>query len=246
VVGFGKEFQITFISLLGGHIVLLGALAIPISLFWIVGMQNTVNLLDGVDGLAAGVVLIVSLTLMFAAAGTHQTDVVQLAGGLAGACGGFLIFNFSPARIFMGDSGSHFLGTALAVISILGVAKVAVAFALAIPILALALPIADTAWAIVRRGRTKASVAQPDLKHIHHRLLDFGLNARQTCLVFYSASGLLGAIGLMIFGHQRILVVVLVTLLVVVSTVAAERLEKSGWRFEMPYLRRLLTEPSSR
>jgi UDP-GlcNAc:undecaprenyl-phosphate GlcNAc-1-phosphate transferase len=246
VIGLGKEFQITFISLPGIGIIYLGLLAVPISLFWLLGMQNTVNLLDGVDGLAAGVVMIVSITLMFAAAGNGQTDVVQLAGALAGACGGFLLYNFSPARIFMGDSGSHFLGTALGVISILGVAKVAVAFALAIPILALALPIADTAWAIVRRGRTKASVAQPDLKHIHHRLLDFGLNARQTCFVFYSASGLLGAVGLTIFGHRRIVAVVLVTWLVLLSTVAADRLQKSGWRLNVPYLRRLLAEPGSR
>ncbi|HET7465665.1 MAG TPA: MraY family glycosyltransferase, partial [Candidatus Dormibacteraeota bacterium] len=221
VLAFGKEFQITFVSLPSVGVVQLGWLAIPISLFWILGMQNTVNLLDGVDGLAAGVVLIVAVTLVFAAAGTHQTDVVQLAAGLAGACAGFLVFNFSPARIFMGDSGSHFLGTALAVISIAGVAKVAVAFALAIPLLALAVPIADTAWAIVRRGRLKASVAQPDLKHIHHRLLDFGLDARQTCFVFYSASGLLGAVGLMLFGHKRIVAVVLVAWLVLVSTFVA-------------------------
>jgi UDP-GlcNAc:undecaprenyl-phosphate/decaprenyl-phosphate GlcNAc-1-phosphate transferase len=246
VLAFGKEFQVTFVSLPSLGVVQLGWLAIPISLFWILGMQNTVNLLDGVDGLAAGVVLIVAVTLVFAAAGTHQTDVVQLAAGLAGACGGFLLFNFAPARIFMGDSGSHFLGTALAVISIAGVAKVAVAFALAIPLLALAVPIADTAWAIVRRGRVKASVAQPDLKHIHHRLLDFGLDARQTCLVFYSASSLLGAFGLMLFGHQRIVAVVLVAWLVFVSTFLADRLQNSTWRLDHPYLRRLLPEPSSR
>jgi UDP-GlcNAc:undecaprenyl-phosphate GlcNAc-1-phosphate transferase len=246
VFAFDKEFQITFFSVPWAGVIQLGWLAIPISLFWILGMQNTVNLLDGVDGLAAGVVLIVAVTLAFAAAGTHQTDVVQLAAGLAGACGGFLLFNFSPARIFMGDSGSHFLGTALAVISIAGVAKVAAAFALAVPVLALALPIADTAWAIVRRGRVKASVAQPDLKHIHHRLLDFGLDARQTCFVFYSASGLLGAVGLMLFGHKRIVAVVLVVWLVLVSTFIADRLQKSAWRLEHPYLRRLLPEPGSR
>ena len=246
VDGLGTVFQINFISLPGPGIIHLGLLAVPISLFWILGMQNTVNLLDGVDGLAAGVVMIVSLTLMFAAAGNNQTEVVQLAGALAGACAGFLLFNFSPARIFMGDSGSHFLGTALAVISILGVAKIAVAFALAVPILALALPIADTAWAIVRRGRTKASVAQPDLKHLHHRLLDFGLNARQTCFVFYSATGLLGAVGLTVFGHRKIVAVVVVTLLVLVSTAAADRLQKSGWGVNAPWLRRLLTAPGTR
>jgi len=246
VFAFGNEFQITFVSLPTIGVVQLGWLAIPISLFWILGMQNTVNLLDGVDGLAAGVVFIVAVTLVFAAAGTHQTDVVQLAAGLAGACGGFLLFNFAPARIFMGDSGSHFLGTALAVISIAGIAKVAVAFALAIPILALAVPIADTAWAIVRRGRVRASVARPDLQHFHHRLLDFGLDARQTCFVFYSASGLLGAVGLMLFGHKRIVAVVLVAWLVVVSTFLADRLQGSRWRIPAPYLRRLLAEPDTR
>jgi UDP-GlcNAc:undecaprenyl-phosphate/decaprenyl-phosphate GlcNAc-1-phosphate transferase len=247
VLGVGSEFQITFFSLPGGQIVHLGLLAIPVSLFWMVGMQNTVNLLDGVDGLAGGVVMIVCIVLVFAAAGTPDPNgVVQLAGGLAGACGGFLLFNFSPARIFMGDSGAHFLGTALGMISILGVSKVAVAFALAIPILALALPIADTAWAIVRRGMTRSSVAQPDLRHIHHRLLDFGLNARQTCFVFYSASGLLGAVGLTIFGHKRLIAVVVVAWLVLVSTLAADRLQKSGWGVDAPIVRRLLGEPGSR
>jgi len=246
VLGVGSAFQITFVSLPGIGIVRLGLLAVPVSLFWMLGMQNTVNLLDGVDGLAGGVVMIVAVTLVFAAAGTHEPDVVQLAGALAGACAGFLLFNFSPARSFMGDSGAHFLGTALGMISILGVAKVAVAFALAIPILALGVPILDTAWAIVRRGLSKSSVARPDLRHIHHRLLDFGLNARQTCFVFYSASGLLGALGLTIFGHKRLVAVVVVAWLVLASTLAADRLQRSGWGLQVPILRRLLGEPVSR
>jgi UDP-GlcNAc:undecaprenyl-phosphate GlcNAc-1-phosphate transferase len=228
------------------RLVELGWLAIPVSLFWLLGMQNTVNFLDGVDGLAAGVVFIVALTLLIAAAGKDQIDVVQFAGALAGACAGFLFFNFSPARIFMGDSGSHFLGAALGVISILGVAKVAVAFALAVPILALALPIADTAWAIVRRRRDRSSVAQPDLDHLHHRLQAFGLNPRQTCYVFYAATALFGTVGLMFFGHRRILAVVVVAALVLASTVAADRLQRSGMRIPASFLRRLLAEPNTR
>ncbi len=224
----------------------LGWFAVPVSLFWLIGMQNTVNFLDGVDGLAAGVVVIVSLTLLIAAAGKDQIEVVQLAGALAGTCAGFLLFNFHPARIFMGDSGAHFLGAALAVISILGVAKVAVAFALAVPVLALALPIADTAWAIVRRRRVRTSVASPDLEHLHHRLQDLGLDPRQTCYVFYAATAVLGAVGLMLFGHQRVLVVVVVGVLVLASTVAADRLQKAGLRIPAPFLRRLLAEPGSR
>jgi UDP-GlcNAc:undecaprenyl-phosphate/decaprenyl-phosphate GlcNAc-1-phosphate transferase len=250
VVVFG--FVITYFGLpnLGtsgnATLVYLGWASIPVSLFWILGMQNTVNFLDGVDGLAAGVLLIVALTLLIAAAGRDQLDVVRLAGALAGTCAGFLLFNFNPARIFMGDSGSHFLGAALAVISILGVAKLAVAFALVIPILALALPIADTAWAIVRRRRGHESVARPDLEHLHHRLQAFGLTPRQTCYVFYAATALFGTVGLMIFGHRRILGVVLVAVLVLASTVAADRLQKAGLRIPAPFLRRLLAEPGRR
>ncbi|HXB04167.1 MAG TPA: MraY family glycosyltransferase [Candidatus Angelobacter sp.] len=230
----------------GARVVDLGWFAVPVSLFWLLGMQNTVNFLDGVDGLAAGVVVIVALTLLIAAAGKDQIEVVQLAGALAGTCAGFLLFNFYPARIFMGDSGSHFLGAALAVISILGVAKLAVAFALAIPILALALPIADTAWAIIRRRRGHESVARPDLQHLHHRLQAFGLTPRQTCYVFYAATAVLGTVGLMIFGHRRIIAAVVVAALVLASTAAADRLQKAGVRIPAPFLRRLLAEPGRR
>jgi UDP-GlcNAc:undecaprenyl-phosphate/decaprenyl-phosphate GlcNAc-1-phosphate transferase len=251
VVVFG--FVVTFFGLptFGSrtHVVLLGWLSIPVSLLWLLGMQNTVNFLDGVDGLAAGVVAIVALTLLIAAAGVQvgaSFEAVQLAGALAGTCAGFLLFNFYPARIFMGDSGSHFLGVAIGVISILGVSKVNVAFALAVPALALALPIADTGWAIIRRRRGHISVARPDLQHLHHRLQAFGLNPRQTCYVFYAATALTGTVGLMLFGHRRILAVVLVAVLVLASTVAADRLQKAGLRIPAPFLRRLLAEPGRR
>jgi UDP-GlcNAc:undecaprenyl-phosphate GlcNAc-1-phosphate transferase len=140
----------------------------------------------------------------------------------------------------MGDSGAHFLGTALAIIAILGIAKVAVAFALVVPVLALALPIGDTAWAILRRRREGTSVAMPDLRHLHHRLQAFGLDPRQTCYVFYAASAILGALGLTLFGHGRILAVVVATSAALASTVAADLLQKTGWRVRVPYLRTLL------
>jgi len=238
--------EIRFVSLPGGQIVQLGWLIAPISIFWLVGMQNTVNFLDGADGLAAGVVAIVAMVLALAAGQLQQLEVVQLSGALAGCCIGFLLFNFPPARIFMGDSGAHFLGVALGMISILGVAKVAVAFALAAPALVLAVPIVDTGWAIVRRRRQGTSVATPDLLHLHHRLQSFGLDQRQTCYVFYAASALLGALGLTLFGHGRILAVVFVAAAVLTSTVAADLLQHTGWRVHAPFLRRLLAEPSSR
>ncbi|HSS62495.1 MAG TPA: MraY family glycosyltransferase [Candidatus Limnocylindrales bacterium] len=238
--------QIRFFSLPGGHVIELGLLMAPVSVFWLVSMQNTVNLLDGVDGLAAGVVAIVAVILMLAAGQLKQPEVVLLSGALAGCCAGFLVFNFHPARIFMGDSGAHFLGVALGMISILGVAKVAVAFALAAPVLALALPIADTGWAILRRRRQGASVARPDLMHLHHRLQSFGLDPRQTCYVFYATSALLGGLGLTLFGHGRILAVVLVATAVLVSTVATDLLDHARWRVPAPWLGRLLGNAGSR
>jgi UDP-GlcNAc:undecaprenyl-phosphate GlcNAc-1-phosphate transferase len=180
---------------------------------------------------------------MLAAGQVRQLEGVQLGGALAGCCAGFLLFNFYPARIFMGDSGAHFLGIALGMISILGVAKVAVAFALAAPVLALAVPIVDTGWAILRRRRQGSSVAAGDRLHLHHRLQSFGLDPRQTCYVFYAASALLGALALTLFGHGRILAVVLVATAILTSTVAADLLLHTGWRINAPWLRRLLAVP---
>jgi UDP-GlcNAc:undecaprenyl-phosphate GlcNAc-1-phosphate transferase len=241
VIGFGQlGFQITFVTLPGLGLVHLGWLAIPISLFWLLGMQNTMNFLDGVDGLAAGVVAIVAITLLLAAASRPQMDVVLFCGALAGACTGFLVFNWHPAKIFMGDSGAHFLGVALGLISILGVAKIAVAFALVLPVLALALPIGDTVWAIYRRWKRGRSVAEPDAGHLHHRLQDLGFDPREICYVFYGTTAVLGAVGLMFFGHKRILGVVLVVLLAVLSTVAESRLQRSKLRLKAPFLKKLL------
>lgn len=239
-------FQITYVSLPGvAHPVSIGLLALPLSLIWLVGMQNTVNLLDGIDGLAAGVVGIVALTLLIAASTRGPEDPVLLGAALAGACAGFLIFNWNPARIFMGDSGSNFLGLALGLLSVAGVAKVTAAFALFIPVLALGIPIADTGWAIVRRRRARISIAHPDTRHIHHQLLDFGLSQREACLVFYCATGILGAVGLTLFHHRRILAIAIVLLIVVLSTIVAEHLDRAEWRIPAPGLRRLLSAPLS-
>lgn len=230
-------YQITFFTVPHFGVVHLGWLAVPLTLAWLLGMINTVNLLDGVDGLAAGVVAIVALVLVIAAASKHQPLVVVGAAALAGACIGFLFFNFHPARIFMGDSGARFLGLALGLLSITGIAKVVAAFALVVPVVALAIPILDTGWAIVRRRRMRLSIAHADTRHIHHQLLDFGLSQPQTCLVFYCATGILGALGLMLFGHKRILAVAIVVLVVGLSTVVGESLEGAGWRIAVPWLR---------
>lgn len=238
-------FQITYLSFPGLGLVHIGLLALPVTVVWLVGMQNTVNLLDGIDGLAAGVAAIVALTLLVAASTRGPDAVVVLSACLAGACAGFLLFNWHPARIFMGDSGSNFLGLALGLLSVAGVAKVTAAFALFIPVLALGIPIADTAWAIIRRRRQGVSIAHPDTKHIHHQLLDFGLSQREACIVFYCATGILGAVGLTLFHHRRVLAITIVMLIVVLSTIVAEHLERVQWRLPVPWLGRLLAQPAS-
>ena len=236
IIGLG--YQITFFAVPHFGVVHLQWLAIPISLLWLLGMINTVNLLDGIDGLAAGVVAIVAMVLLVAAASKRQEQVVIGSAALAGACIGFLFFNFHPARIFMGDSGARFLGLTLGLLAISGVAKVVAAFALLVPIAALGIPILDTGWAIIRRRRKRISIMHADTRHIHHQLLDFGLSQPQACLVFYCATGILGALGLMLFGHKRILSVAIVVLVVGLSTVVGESLEETGWRIRLPVLRR--------
>jgi UDP-GlcNAc:undecaprenyl-phosphate GlcNAc-1-phosphate transferase len=232
VLLFGFKIQYLFLPLL--HVPSLSPmLVLPITVLWIVGMQNTTNLLDGVDGLAAGVVAITAIVLLVASAG-RQPEAVGLAAALVGACLGFLLFNFHPARIFMGDSGAYFLGLAIALLSVVGVAKVAVVAAIAVPVLAMGIPIADAALSIIRRRRNGAAITHADARHIHHRLLEAGLTQRQTCILFYGASGILGAIGLTVFGHRRVLAVVIVLMVVVLSTAVGERLRASSRRVPAP------------
>jgi UDP-GlcNAc:undecaprenyl-phosphate GlcNAc-1-phosphate transferase len=223
--------SIHFINFGAGHVVQLGVLAVPVTVIWLLGMQNTMNLLDGVDGLAAGVAAIVAGALLLAAVNRETTNpeqltVVVLCAALIGTCLGFLIFNFYPARIFMGDSGSHFLGMTLGVISIFGIAKGEVVFALLVPLAALAVPIVDTGLAIIRRRRQGVSIGHPDTEHVHHQLLDFGLTQRETCLVFYAATGVTSGLGLMLYGHKKIIAVAVVVLIVAVSTLLGERLSE--------------------
>jgi UDP-GlcNAc:undecaprenyl-phosphate GlcNAc-1-phosphate transferase len=167
-------------------------LAIPVTIFWIVGLTNTVNLIDGLDGLAAGVATIASVTIFLVALQQNILLVAVLTAALAGSAIGFLYYNFNPARIFMGDSGSMFLGYMLAGISVIGAVKCAATIALIVPILALGLPILDTTFAIVRRYRGGVPIFKPDRGHLHHRLMDLGFSQRQAVLLMYVISALLG------------------------------------------------------
>jgi UDP-GlcNAc:undecaprenyl-phosphate GlcNAc-1-phosphate transferase len=168
-----------------GGLVALGLFSIPVTLVYIVGFTNVINLIDGLDGLAAGVSAIAGTMLLVLAAQTNRLDAAALAAALIGACIGFLRFNFNPASIFMGDSGALFLGFTLSVISLLGVMKTTAAIALAVPLLIVGVPIFDTASAIVRRVRHNRPIGEADKGHIHHRLLGRGFDQRQTVLIIY-------------------------------------------------------------
>lgn len=170
----------------------LGALSIPFSVLWIVAITNAVNLIDGLDGLACGVSTISSMTLLVIALVVSEAEVAILMGALAGACIGFLPYNLNPAKIFMGDTGSTFLGYVLAVVSIQGLFKVATIISFAVPFLLLGLPIFDTCFAILRRVSHGQSPMSPDRGHIHHRLIDMGLSQKQAVAVLYVISAILG------------------------------------------------------
>lgn len=171
-----------------GGLVELGLLSIPITLFYIVGFTNVINLIDGLDGLAAGVSAIAAATLLVLAAQGNRLDAAALAVAVIGACVGFLRYNSHPASIFMGDSGALFLGFTLATISLMGVMKSSAAIALAVPLLIIGVPIFDTASAIVRRVLHQRPIQEADKGHIHHRLLGRGFNQRQTVFIIYAWS----------------------------------------------------------
>ena len=170
----------------------LGWLSIPFSVFWIVGITNAVNLIDGLDGLACGVSTISSTTLLVIALTVAEPEVAILMAALAGSCLGFLPYNLNPAKIFMGDTGSTFLGFILATVSIQGLFKFYTIISFAVPFLMLGLPIFDTCFAILRRLAKGQSPMAPDRGHIHHRLIDMGFSQKQTVAVLYVVSAILG------------------------------------------------------
>ncbi len=188
----------------------LGALAIPVTLFWFLGCMNAVNLLDGLDGLAAGVCLFVSLTLLLVSVFFGNAVSVLLMCCLSGSILGFLVFNFHPASIFLGDSGTMLLGFLIASLSIMSSRKVETAVALLIPFIALGLPILDTALAILRRWCRRLPISAADRQHIHHVLLSMGLSHRQVVVILYVVCIFLGGAALLVTaGRSEVTVLVL-------------------------------------
>ena len=186
------DVRVDFITDPLGDYIYLEWMAIPVTIFWLVGLTNTVNLIDGLDGLAAGVSGLAASTIFLVALEQNFFLITILTASIAGAAFGFLFYNTNPARIFMGDSGSLFLGFMLAGISIIGAMKSAATIALIVPILALGLPILDTTFAIMRRYIGGQPIFKPDKGHLHHRLLKMGFTQRQAVFLMYVISAILG------------------------------------------------------
>jgi UDP-GlcNAc:undecaprenyl-phosphate GlcNAc-1-phosphate transferase len=196
IVAFALGIRIPAIGILGLNFAQdeVGGLLLSfvITVVWIVLIINTINLIDGLDGLAAGVAAIASLAIAYAAY-IHGFYVVTFSMmALAGSAIGFLPFNFFPAKVFMGDSGSMFLGFILASISIIGPAKGATIMATAMPVLVLAVPIFDVGFAMIRRMAHGRSIFEPDKGHLHHQLARIGMGQRRSVLMLYGVSGVMG------------------------------------------------------
>ena len=191
IVIFFGDIQIEFINLPFGGELNFGYLSIPLTLIWIIGITNAINLIDGLDGLAAGVSTIALLTLAAMASIMGNVFVLAIALLLAASSSGFLFYNFHPAKIFMGDTGSLFLGFMISVLALLGFKNVAFV-SLVIPIIMLGVPISDTFFAIVRRLLNKQPPFSPDKSHLHHRLMSIGFTHRQTVLIIYGIAAMFG------------------------------------------------------
>ncbi|MEK7447626.1 MAG: MraY family glycosyltransferase, partial [Patescibacteria group bacterium] len=184
---------IQFVTGQGGTVMSIGLLSLPLTFFWLLGVTNAINLIDGLDGLSGGVAAIASITLGIVAMSEGRTEVAALAFILAAATIGFLPHNFSEKKkMFIGDSGSQFLGFSLAALSILGVTKVAATFTMLAPIMILAIPIFDTCYAIVRRAKNGKKIFIADRGHLHHRLVDLGFTERKAVTFIYYITILLG------------------------------------------------------
>ncbi len=187
----------------------LGILAVPATIIWIVGITNAVNLIDGLDGLAVGVSSIAAITMLAGALLTGNMPIAITMAALAGACIGFMPYNLNPAKIFMGDTGSTFLGYMLATVSIMGLFKFYAVISFAVPFLILGLPIFDTANAIIRRVAAGRSPMSPDRGHVHHKLIDMGFNQKQAVAILYAISATLGLTAVVLTSSGEVKAIVL-------------------------------------
>jgi len=206
-----------------GGMVFVGPLGAALTVIWIVALCNVMNLVDGIDGLAAGIATIAGGTLLIASFQRSDIVTAMLAAALIGSTLGFLPHNFNPARIFLGDAGAMLLGYLLGGLSVLGTYKSYTALSLLVPLAALGVPVADTALAIIRRWRNRRPIFQADTEHLHHRLLRRGLSQRQTAIVLYLVTAVLGGSALVLSGVHRFPLIAAVGLLLAALAVGARR-----------------------
>lgn len=212
--------SITAISNPFGPAIELGLYSFPITVFWFVGCMNAVNLMDGLDGLAAGICIFVSLTLFLVCLLFHNVTGMVLMACFSGAVFGFLLFNFYPAKIFLGDSGSMLLGFLIGALSLVGAARKAeTAIALLTPMVALGLPIFDTVLTIVRRWYHRLPLASADRQHVHHILIGMGLSQRRAVLTLYFTTLVLGGAALLITVERSELTILILGALALIAFV---------------------------
>ena len=181
-----------------------------VTILWIVGITNAFNFIDGLDGLATGVSSISAVSLFVVSLILGRWEIAVMTAALAGATLGFLPFNFNPAKIFMGESGSTFLGFTLAIISIPGNVKSVALIAIAVPLLVFGVPLFDILYAIIRRIANKRSPMQADREHLHHKLIDLGLSQRQSVVIMYILSALLGMCAVLLADKGALSAIILV------------------------------------
>lgn len=250
VVACGIRIENISIPFTEGKIVISEMFSYILTVCWIVGITNAINLIDGLDGLSSGVTLIscLSLLMVFALNGSPLIAIVLITA-LAGALVGFLPFNFSPAKTFIGDTGSNFMGFSLAIISILGVAKTYTALVLIAPIIILGMPIFDTLFAIFRRlikGKSIKAVFKPDKGHLHHKLMAKGYTQKQAVLIMYGITAILGmfAVILLESGIWKALSFALLIVAIVaigykdMSKLIAEEAKKPEEKIDQSHLRK--------
>ncbi|MDF2946814.1 MAG: glycosyl transferase 4 family protein [Bacillales bacterium] len=219
VVGSGLMINVLKIPFIG--VFDLGILSYPITILWIVGITNAINLIDGLDGLSAGVSSIIFGTIAMLAFTDSKILILTIAVIALGSTLGFLYYNFHPAKIFMGDVGSLLLGYLISIISLLGLFKSVTLFSFIVPIIILGVPILDTLFAIIRRVVNKQPISAPDKSHIHHRLLAIGFSHRGTVLLIYSIS-LLFSMSAIIFSSSTLLgsIVIIAALIILIEFIA--------------------------
>lgn len=208
--------KISVLSIDGTSFMNLGILSIPITIIWVIGVTNAINLIDGLDGLACGLSSISSIFLfiIFTHIGNYTMALMIII--LAGACIGFLPYNFNPAKIFMGDTGSMFLGFILAGMSIQGTVKYATTIILFAPLFIIGLPIYDTLITMLRRFIQGKSIMSPDKQHFHHRMLSLGLSQKQVALISYLVNILLGLLAVSILFIESVNITIIVSTLILI------------------------------